>query len=110
VLIACPGCRNRHVISDHLRIFGETATTVEDILRSRGELVKRGVTLVGGNGEDGGQDLEFWDDGTTTVREPWEPPAAKVGEEGKVKGGDDDAAPPGASFQTVKPAGGKEHS
>ncbi|KAK4237545.1 DNL zinc finger-domain-containing protein [Achaetomium macrosporum] len=93
VLIACPGCRNRHVISDHLRIFGETAMTVEDILRERGELVKRGTLL----GED--QDLEFWEDGTTTVREPWQP---SKGQDGVVKD-DDDGAPPGASFQSVKP-------
>ncbi|SPQ18541.1 42859f66-800c-4ce3-b702-8bf99c47aac9 [Thermothielavioides terrestris] len=65
VLIACPTCRNRHVISDHLRIFGDTAMTVEDLLRERGELVKRGTL-----GEDG--DLEFWEDGEVTPRQPWD--------------------------------------
>lgn len=62
VLIACPGCKNRHVISDHLKIFGDKALTVEDILKSKGELVKKGTL-----GEDG--DLEFWEDGSTTVRD-----------------------------------------
>lgn len=55
VLISCPACRNRHVISDHLSIFGDTKMTVEDLLRERGELVKRGSL-----GEDG--DIEFWVD------------------------------------------------
>ena len=38
--------------------------TVEDLLREKGQLVKKGV--VGGDGQEG--DLEFWDDGTETVR------------------------------------------
>src|SRR5690606_23696970 len=67
VLIACPQCKNRHVISDHLRIFSDKAVTVEDILRQRGESVKKGTL-------DGSGDLEFWDDGTTTPREPWVEP------------------------------------
>ncbi|KAL2016910.1 hypothetical protein VTK56DRAFT_2871 [Thermocarpiscus australiensis] len=94
VLIACPGCRNRHVISDHLRIFGDARVTVEDLLRARGELVKKGTL-----GEDG--DLEFWEDGTTTVREPWE----GEDETSAQEGGDD--APPGSSFRSVKPGEGK---
>jgi protein import protein ZIM17 len=62
VLITCPSCRNRHVISDHLNIFGNRSVTVEDLMRERGRLVKRGTL-----GEDG--DIEFWEDGTTTVRQ-----------------------------------------
>lgn len=62
VLITCPSCRNRHVISDHLGIFTKGGkVTVEDLLREKGRLVKRGTL-----GEDG--DLEFWEDGSTTVR------------------------------------------
>lgn len=61
VLITCPSCRNRHVISDHMNIFGERKITVEDLMRERGQLVKRGTL-----GEDG--DVEFWEDGTTTER------------------------------------------
>ena len=53
VLITCPSCRNRHVISDHLDIFGERKVTVEDLMREKGRLVKRGSL-----GEDG--DIEFW--------------------------------------------------
>ncbi|KAI1814377.1 DNL zinc finger-domain-containing protein [Poronia punctata] len=59
VLIACPECRNRHIISDNLRIFGDTSLTIEDIMREKGQLVKRGTL-----GEDG--DVEFYPDG------PWE--------------------------------------
>ncbi|KAK8081689.1 hypothetical protein PG996_000470 [Apiospora saccharicola] len=61
VLITCPSCRNRHIISDHLNIFGDRKITVEDLMRERGQLVKRGTL-----GEDG--DVEFWEDGTVTER------------------------------------------
>ncbi|KAG6000920.1 hypothetical protein E4U54_001231 [Claviceps lovelessii] len=52
-LITCPSCRNRHVISDHLNIFGDRKITVEDLMREKGRLVKRGRL-----GEDG--DIEIW--------------------------------------------------
>lgn len=55
ILITCPSCRNRHVISDHLNIFGDRKVTVEDLMREKGRLVKRGNL-----GEDG--DIEFWPD------------------------------------------------
>lgn len=61
MLITCPSCRNRHVISDHLNIFGNKKLTVEDLMREKGRLVKRGTL-----GEDG--DVEFWEDGSTTTR------------------------------------------
>ncbi|KAI1806664.1 DNL zinc finger-domain-containing protein [Daldinia bambusicola] len=61
VLITCPSCRNRHVISDHLNIFGNRKVTIEDIMREKGQLVKRGTL-----GEDG--DVEFWEDGSVTKR------------------------------------------
>lgn len=54
-MISCPNCRNRHVISDHLNIFGDRKITVEDLMREKGQLVKRGNL-----GEDG--DIEFWPD------------------------------------------------
>lgn len=55
VLIQCPSCKNRHVISDHLRIFSDKKQTIEDILKKKGEFVKRGTV----NGEG---DMEFWKD------------------------------------------------
>ncbi|KAL0765852.1 hypothetical protein CaCOL14_011594 [Colletotrichum acutatum] len=55
VLITCPSCRNRHIISDHLGIFGDRKVTVEDLMREKGRLVKRGTL-----GEDG--DIEFYPD------------------------------------------------
>ncbi|KAH9909270.1 hypothetical protein F4778DRAFT_716043 [Xylariomycetidae sp. FL2044] len=62
VLIKCPNCQNRHVISDHLNIFGDRKITVEDLMREKGQLVKRGNL-----NEEG--DVEFWDDDTRTERE-----------------------------------------
>ncbi|KAK7752760.1 hypothetical protein SLS62_005312 [Diatrype stigma] len=62
VLITCPSCRNRHIISDHLGIFGDRKITIEDIMRERGRLVKRGTLGVDG-------DIEFWEDDETSSRE-----------------------------------------
>ena len=86
VLITCPQCSNRHLISDHLKvgsfskasaclirsierlevvvadrvqIFRDQSTTLEDLMRQKGQLVKRGIL-----GEKG--DVEFWEDGTQT--------------------------------------------
>ena len=104
MLISCPSCRNRHVISDHLKIFGDTAVTIEDILREKGQLVKKGTL-----GED--EDIEFWEDGTTSARreelsqeekdrlDKW----AREKAEGTKREGDDMIA--GSSFRSVKPEG-----
>lgn len=51
VLITCPGCKNRHVISDHLKIFFDLSTTIEDILRQKGETLKRGRINAAGDVE-----------------------------------------------------------
>ncbi|KAH8814930.1 DNL zinc finger family protein [Xylogone sp. PMI_703] len=55
ILVTCPECKNRHVISDHLNIFGDRDITIEDLMRERGQLVKRGSLS-----ED--EDVEFWED------------------------------------------------
>ena len=106
MLITCPSCRNRHVISDHLKIFGDDAVSIEDILREKGQLVKKGTL-----GED--EDIEFWEDGTTSLRreelsqeekdrlDKW----AREKAEGVKREGEDAVA--GASFRSVK-AGEKE--
>jgi len=87
------------VISDNLKIFGDRAVTIEDLLRERGQTMRKGTLSVEG-------DVEFWDDGSVTVR-------------GEGKGGDEvdvyrpteereEAGPPGSTFQHVRPAVGKE--
>jgi hypothetical protein len=40
VLVQCPGCQKQHVIADHLGWFGEHST-VEEILRMKGESVRK---------------------------------------------------------------------
>lgn len=55
VLIQCPSCDNRHVMSDHLGIFFDKRTTLEDLLKEKGQALTHGHT-------DG--NLEFWEDGT----------------------------------------------
>lgn len=59
VLITCPDCKARHVISDHLKIFAEKSFTIEDLMRQKGHIVRRG-SLEG--------DVEIWDDGTKVKR------------------------------------------
>ncbi|KAG6855902.1 hypothetical protein H0H87_009505 [Tephrocybe sp. NHM501043] len=53
VLVQCPGCKNRHLIADHLGWFKDSTKegklkTIEDILRDRGETVRRGRLDAGG--------------------------------------------------------------
>lgn len=74
VLIQCPSCKNRHVITDHLKVFLDQKSTLEDILAKKTSdgtpltnLIKRGKLgirqgmMVGNEGEE---DVEFWEDGT----------------------------------------------
>ncbi|GKZ34437.1 hypothetical protein AbraIFM66950_004712 [Aspergillus brasiliensis] len=69
VLIKCPSCDSRHVISDHLNIFFDKKSTLEDILARQGDKLTRGYV-------DG--DMEFWDDGSVKKKE-----GEGEGEEGK---------------------------
>lgn len=55
VLITCPSCSARHVISDHLRIFMDEKSSLEDILGTKGMKITRGVL---------NDDLEIWEDGS----------------------------------------------
>jgi protein import protein ZIM17 len=59
-LITCPGCKNRHLISDHLKIFSDKSITLEDILREKGQFLKKGRL-----GEDG--DVEFYDETSNEI-------------------------------------------
>ncbi|KAL4922846.1 zf-DNL-domain-containing protein [Aspergillus aurantiobrunneus] len=59
VLIRCPSCENRHVISDNLNIFFDQSKTLDDLLQERGQTITRGEIQ---------GDMEFWDDGTVTPR------------------------------------------
>ncbi|KAI9738763.1 MAG: hypothetical protein M1834_008270 [Cirrosporium novae-zelandiae] len=60
VLITCPGCKNRHVISDNLKIFSDKSVTFEELMKTKGQLIKKGAL-------DTESDLELWEDGTTTA-------------------------------------------
>ena len=63
VLITCPDCKTRHVISDHLKIFADKSFTIEDLMRQKGHIVRRGSV-------EG--DVEIWDDGTKVERGSYE--------------------------------------
>ena len=60
VVIRCPSCKNRHVMSDNLKIFFDKNQTVQDILAQKGEKITTGYV-------EG--DMEFWDDGTVKKHE-----------------------------------------
>jgi protein import protein ZIM17 len=87
VLISCPGCKNRHLISDHMKIFSDKSVTLEDLMRDKGSLVKRGTLSAQG-------DVEFWDDGSTSPR------SAHFHPNSNVKGEDD--APEGTLTEPPK--------
>ena len=57
VLVQCPGCKNRHLISDHLKIFSDKRITLEDILAEKGETLKKAHLEVK-MGNDGVLELE----------------------------------------------------
>nr|OQO18872.1 hypothetical protein B0A51_15053 [Rachicladosporium sp. CCFEE 5018] len=58
VLVTCPGCKNRHLIADHMKIFSDKKVTLEDIMREKGEYITKGAL-----GADG--DIEFYDEKTS---------------------------------------------
>ena len=43
VIVQCPGCKNHHLIADHLGWFQDTSFTIEKLMAERGEAVIRGV-------------------------------------------------------------------
>lgn len=55
VLIQCPSCKNQHVISDHMKIFMDSAMSLEQILARHGRQITKGK-LEG--------DVEWWQDGS----------------------------------------------
>ncbi|KDQ50137.1 hypothetical protein JAAARDRAFT_142443 [Jaapia argillacea MUCL 33604] len=65
VIVQCPGCKNRHLIADHLSWFKDDRTqegklrTIEDIMRAKGEEVQRGNLTVTQAGELGEGDVVF---------------------------------------------------
>jgi mitochondrial protein import protein ZIM17 len=79
-LITCPSCKNRHVVSDHLRIFTDQGGDLVDIMQRHGEKLKKGRLgirdgqLVGNEGEE---EIEFWEDGTETLHLSQEPKSPK---------------------------------
>ncbi|KAL2217607.1 putative mitochondrial import protein Zim17 [Thermoascus aurantiacus ATCC 26904] len=72
VLITCPSCRNRHVISDHLGIFMDQKSTLEDILQRKGQKLTKGH-LEG--------DMEIWEDGTVKLTQTPKQAANSAGQE-----------------------------
>jgi protein import protein ZIM17 len=56
VLVTCPGCKNRHLMADHLNIFSDERITLEDILEEKGGKLKR---LTVSEGKLGDGDIEL---------------------------------------------------
>ncbi|KAL1582759.1 hypothetical protein WHR41_08352 [Cladosporium halotolerans] len=64
VLVNCPGCKSRHLIADHMKIFSDTSVTIEDIMKEKGEFIQKGSL-----GADG--DVEFYD--ASSIEDPQKP-------------------------------------
>lgn len=58
VLIECPGCKNRHLIADNLGWFRDQRTTVEDLVKEKGEAVRK--VIVDGQGQEHISNLMEW--------------------------------------------------
>lgn len=43
ILVQCPGCKSRHLIADHLKIFSDNRIKLEDILKAQGEGIQTGT-------------------------------------------------------------------
>ncbi|PYI36521.1 zf-DNL-domain-containing protein [Aspergillus indologenus CBS 114.80] len=84
VLIQCPTCSNRHVIADHLNIFFDQKSTLEDILARQGDKLLRGYT----NG-----DMEFWENGEVKASEAVAVAGKEKGEAGNGAGVGDGQEP-----------------
>jgi hypothetical protein len=50
VIVRCPGCKGLHMISDHLGWFDQGVKDVEEVLRARGEAIRKGVLSAGADG------------------------------------------------------------
>ena len=59
VLITCPKCKAKHVISDHLKIFSDKGFNIEEFLEKNSDRITKGSV-------EG--DMEFWDDGSSNAR------------------------------------------
>lgn len=58
VLIECPGCENRHLIADNLGWFRDGKTTVEDLVKEKGEGIRK--VVVDEDGSEHGGNLMEW--------------------------------------------------
>lgn len=58
VLIQCPGCKNRHLIADNLGWFRDSKTTVEDLVKEKGEAIRH--IMVDEQGVEKMGDLMEW--------------------------------------------------
>ncbi|KAI8576282.1 hypothetical protein K450DRAFT_192853 [Umbelopsis ramanniana AG] len=58
ILIECPGCQNRHLIADNLGWFRDGKTTIEDLVKEKGEGIRK--VIVAEDGSEHGGNLMEW--------------------------------------------------
>ncbi|CAO1635767.1 unnamed protein product [Sympodiomycopsis kandeliae] len=74
VLVQCPGCKNRHLIADHLQWFTEhpdEPKTVEQMVAEKGGRVRTGRRMADVEGEEGdqGETIEILSDSEADLLE-----------------------------------------
>lgn len=62
IIFVWVSCVLESCIADDTQIFSDKSITLEDILKEKGQLLKKGVL-----GSEG--DVEFWQDGSQSVRD-----------------------------------------
>jgi len=45
VIVQCDQCEKRHLVADNLKWFGDDGKNIEDILREKGESVRKGLAI-----------------------------------------------------------------
>lgn len=79
VLAQCPGCKNNHLIADHLGWFEDSSVDVESLMAAKGETIsKSDFTASGGVLELSEEDLTILGTGIPRMGTP---PPPQGGEE-----------------------------
>lgn len=52
VLVRCPGCKGLHLLADHLGFVDDNSVTAEQLLKAKGEIVRKGAVGQAGDADE----------------------------------------------------------